>query len=346
MGSALYITADAIGTATGGGSVTYHESRFLSRFFGSEIEIWQFPEAARPWGADDVAAQRLAERPEYKPDLAHFYAGSFTRTVQILKRRGTKIVYTAAAHDIGVSREEHEKLGLPFDYPHLTDPDQWDAYVRGYLLADVVICPSLYSQATMIGYGCEEVTVIPHGIAELPPLKLAPSRFSVAYLGQPGPDKGLIYLLQAWKQLNYHDATLTIAGYGTEHLLGLVRSAGGGNIYLRGRVDDIADVYNNCRLYVQPSASEGFGIEVLEAMAHGRPVVCSKGAGAVDVVRDSDAVHAQCAVVPARDAGALANAIATYTAREVDAKVLRAHAGQFLWEYIEPQYRRVYSDVL
>ena len=50
----------------------------------------------------------------------------------------------------------------------------------------------------------------------------------------------------------------------------LIRHVGGGNIYLRGAVEDVSEVYDNCSLFVQPSASEGFGIEVLEAMAHGR----------------------------------------------------------------------------
>ena len=35
---------------------------------------------------------------------------------------------------------------------------------------------------------------------------------------------------------------------------------------------------------MQPSATEGFGCEVLEAMAHGRPVLCSAGAGSQDVI--------------------------------------------------------------
>ena len=49
-------------------------------------------------------------------------------------------------------------------------------------------------------------------------------------------------------------------------------------------VEDVSDFYNQLSLYIQPSITEGFGIEVLEAMAHARPVLCSDGAGARDVV--------------------------------------------------------------
>ncbi len=45
----------------------------------------------------------------------------------------------------------------------------------------------------------------------------------------------------------------------------------------------MGDFYNRISLYVQPSVTEGFGIEVLESMAHGRAVICSSGAGARDV---------------------------------------------------------------
>ena len=217
--SCLYVTADAIGTATGGGRVTHHEAQALGAV--GDVEIWQFPEAPRPWGADLAACALLERRPQYRPQKAHFYSGTFTKTIELLKARGTLISYTAAAHDIKVSRREHELLGLPFDYPHLIDPDQWQAYLRGYLLADVVVCPSTYSEQIMRGYGCQRIVIIPHGFD--PPTHIArvPDRFVVAYLGQPGPDKGLVYLMQAWEAWSAlrPDTLLVLAGRGMRNLL-------------------------------------------------------------------------------------------------------------------------------
>jgi glycosyltransferase involved in cell wall biosynthesis len=65
----------------------------------------------------------------------------------------------------------------------------------------------------------------------------------------------------------------------------MVRKFGGGNVILKGWVDDIGEFYNSLSLYIQPSATEGFGLEVLEAMSYGRPVLCSTGTGACDLVR-------------------------------------------------------------
>jgi glycosyltransferase involved in cell wall biosynthesis len=302
----LYVTADAIGPATGGGRVTHHESRALATVGKTQLgetQIWQFPQEPRPWGADLAASARLEAFPQYKPKLAHFYSGTFTRTIELLKRRGTAISYTCSAHDIKVSRREHERLGLPFNYPHLLDPDQWQAYNRGYLLADVVVCPSEYAAQIVRGYGCRNVTIIPHGFD--PPARIAkiPARFVVAYLGQPGPDKGLPYLLRAWDTWGgkHPDALLVIAGRGTLDLLPWIRDrCRGGSYHVRGEVVESSDVYAACCLLVQPSATEGFGCTVVEARGHGRPVVCSDGAGARDFANQ---------VVPSCDPAEIASAI-------------------------------------
>jgi len=341
----LYITADAIGTPTGGGKVTHHESQALARVTRGDAHVWQFPNADRPWGADEAASTRLHANPDYRPARAHFYSGTFSRTIEILRARGTRVSYTAAAHDIEISRHEHEQLGMPFDYPHLTDPDQWRSYVRGYLEADVVVCPSQYSAEIMRGYGCKHVVVIPHGFD--PPARVAPipGRFVVGYLGQPGPDKGLRYLIEAWGLWNAlrtnESALLMIAGRGTQHVIPMARElARCGSIYVRGEVPEPSDLYDACCLYVQPSASEGFGCEVLEARAHGRPVVCSNGAGAHE--------HANEAVA-ARDPAALARAIDGWHARwlaDHQAMIKFAHSSaisDLSWGGIRARYMELFA---
>lgn len=306
-GLALYVTADAIGTPTGGGQVTHHESAALASLgSASDTEIWQFPDAPRPWGADLAARARLEARPDYAPRRAHFYSGTFSQTIDLLRARGTTCSYTAAAHDIEISRREHGRLGAQFDYPHLTDPAQWADYVRGYLLADVVICPSTYSARIMERYGCKRVIVIPHGFEPPDRITRIPERFAVGYLGQPGPDKGLVYLLRAWdtwsrEHADVSDARLVLAGRGTLHLVSWIRElCRYGSYEIRGEVTDPRELYDACCVYVQPSASEGFGCEVLEARAHGRPVICSDGAGAHDFATD---------VIPACDSTELVAAI-------------------------------------
>ena len=284
----IYCTADKIGIQTGGGIVTHHEAEAMRSFSNGDIMVWgrdQMNQAngKDPWLWDDYT-RGLVSYPYARCKLAHFYAGTFSRTVSYLKGQNSKVTYTAAAHDVTLSRQEHQKLGMYYDYPHMTIPSLWERYLQGYLDADVLICPSPHSANVMKGFGAKNrIEIIPHGV-DIPEPKpsVKQSQFTVGYLGAVGPDKGLIYLLEAWKKLNYHDATLLLAGGASTSpfVKDLIRGFGGGNIECLGWVDDLSKFYESLSLYVQPSVTEGFGIEVLEACAHGVRTIACKGAGA------------------------------------------------------------------
>jgi glycosyltransferase involved in cell wall biosynthesis len=202
-------------------------------------------------------------------------------------RFGCPVTYTAAAHSIEESKREHNELGIPYNYPHLTDPALWNRYVQGYLDADVLVCPSHHSAEVMRGFGARNrIEVIPHGCRIPEEVHPLPRTFTVGYLGAAGPDKGLRYLFAAWKKLNYRDAVLKIGGRDstTGYMQQLWNAFGGGNVQFCGWQENAEDFYGSLSCYVQPSVSEGFGMEVIEAMACGRNVICSKGAGASDAV--------------------------------------------------------------
>lgn len=282
----FYCTADQIGIETGGGVVTKNEVMALDKLGETVVVSCNAANSkGHAFAPDDMADGILLDLcTRYKFKIAHFYAGTFTKAVRKLRSEGTKVFYTAAAHSLKLSQEEYAKLGIPYSYPHITDPEQWKKYVAGYVESDVVVCPSTKSAEIMKEFGCQKVEVIPHGI-ELPKVvQPLPKTFTVGYLGQVGPDKGIIYLLQAWKKLKLKDAKLVMAGRSTMQILDMIRREGGGNIQLLGFVKSPSDLYNISSVYCQPSVTEGFGIEILEAMAHGRPAIASEGAGAVDAV--------------------------------------------------------------
>lgn len=368
--SFLYITADHVGTETGGGVVTANEVAALGRLSGSyglccrgwlEFEHQSNPvDWKDPWLWDQYVVRELRRqesvgKPPYK--LAHLYAGTFTETVKYLKSHGTKVSYTAAAHSIEASKQAHTDLGLPFDYHHLTDPLQWEKYVGGYLAADLVICPSTHSKQCMEGYGCKNVVVIPHGCTLPAEIKPPPSRFVVGYLGSYGADKGVRWLLEAWKKLNYSldEAVLVLAGRDSvspfvDEMVHRYFGFGGGtrsnSIQQVGWVKNVSDFYNSISLYVQPSTTEGFGIEVLEAMAHGRQAVCSKGAGAYDLVADTGAG----VEVPPRSPDRIVGAIAMYKSRpdlwDRWAAKAREEAEYHTWEIVQQKYVEAWRKLL
>ncbi len=351
---ALFLTADKIATQTGGGIVTRHESDAL-RGLDPHCVVWDrdfLHRGSDPWGWDQVACKRLRESPEILDvtDVCHIYSGCFSDTVRLLKSRGVRVTYTVAAHDRKVSQREHEALGLEFPYPHLVEPMLWDRYIEGYRLADVIITPGSVPRNTIWGYDhqfeSKPIDIIPHGcdLPELPIVPL-PERFTVGYLGAYGPDKGVRYLLEAWKSLNYTEAILLLGGKESlsPWVTHLVSTYGGGNIIRTGWVENVSSFYSQCSLYIQPSATEGFGCEILEAMAHGRPVLCSDGAGACDLVPEASRFRA-C------DSKDLAERI--YLTKEcmdyigMDLAAWRSAALPFTWDSIEKRYQQVWTSLL
>jgi len=180
------------------------------------------------------------------------------------------------------------------------------------------------------------------GSITTPPTSL-PDRFVVGYLGSCGaPDKGVRYLMEAWKRLNYADALLILAGRDSTSpwVRQMWQQFGGGNVHFAGWQEDVSSFYDSISLYIQPSASEGFGIEVVESLAAGRPVLCSRGAGACDVV-------APTMTFPACDADALADAIHNARAgwHPDQEQCLRA-AAKYTWGKVRQQYVDLWQSLL
>lgn len=348
----LFGTADVIGTETGGGVVTRYELQALQTFQeGVTLTMdanqnnpnnYKIPNSpyAQDYIADAMTLQMLSE----PIGLAHFYSGMFSKTIWRLKNAGAKITQTIAAHDSTLSREEFQKLGIPYDFPHLNIRELFLTYVEGQLMADKVICPSTASKRIVESYGVRDAIVIPHGInppeAPLP----MPTTFHVGYLGQVGPDKGLIYLLGAWTKLNLNGHRLMLAGRDSAQLAPIWNSMGGkGEIEFMGWVNSPSWLYGRCSVYVQPSVTEGFGIEVLEAMSYGRPVIVSDGAGAQDVVTHG----VDGFVVPKRNPDAIADLIMTLkndpVRMEAMGKAAREKALLYSWDKIIPQYHELWK---
>lgn len=350
----LYITADRVGTQTGGGSVTAHEASALATFAEQRNDhvltasIDHAQPFKNPFEQDQEILGWVKDTCRHEtPVLAHCYAGCLTETIAYLKSLGCKVVYTAAAHNVGLSMQEHQKLGVPFEYPHLTEPKLWRQYLKGYQEADVLVCPSIHSADIMRVYDCKQrIEVIPHGCHLPETTKPLPVTFTVGYLGSFGCDKGVRYLLKAWRKLAYKDAILMLGGRDSTSswVQHLIATYGGGNVWCRGWIENVSDFYDDCSLYVQPSVTEGFGMEVLEAMAHGRAVVCSVGVGASDLL-ELDSCY------PPMDVDVLCERIDRWHRRHkvgLEGGLMhnRSQASSFTWDKIHARYQNLWKEVL
>jgi glycosyltransferase involved in cell wall biosynthesis len=122
--------------------------------------------------------------------------------------------------------------------------------------------------------------------------------------------KGFDLLIEAFKKVvaEVPNAGLLIGGEGDEKnsLEEAVKQAGlSENVRLPGLVHDVHEVLAVCDLYVNSSKWEGLPMTLLEAMAHGKPMV------ATDVGGNSEVVHDQITglLVASNDQNGLSQAI-------------------------------------
>jgi glycosyltransferase involved in cell wall biosynthesis len=132
----------------------------------------------------------------------------------------------------------------------------------------------------------------------------------VVSLGRLARLKGYDLLIKAFRQVvtAVPGAVLLIGGEGEEksRLNELVESAGlGESIRIPGLIREAHEVIASCDLYVNSSRWEGLPMTLLEAIAHGRPMVATDVGGNSEVVRDG----VTGILVPPEDTESLAGAI-------------------------------------
>lgn len=113
----------------------------------------------------------------------------------------------------------------------------------------------------------------------------------ILYLGRLVPEKGIRYLIDAYKNINT-SKKLVIAGGSSdtaEFEAELKNSAqGNGNIIFTGFVQGkiLSELYSNAYLYVLPSDLEGMPLSLLEAMSYSNCCLTSDIAECADVIGD------------------------------------------------------------
>jgi len=345
--TSVFITTN-LNLESGGGIVSLHEEKALETvtyvervITDSDIncKLPKLPNTARAFLWDYLTANELKN---YKVNIAFFNGSPFGITTRLLKP--AKIIVDVPAHNAEISIEEFEKLGISYPFMHMKDPFLWSVYSQHIKNADVTLCPSRMSAKYITKKLSlkNKVIVIPHGCFLPEETNTEHPNFNITHVGTNSPDKGQIYLVQAWRQLRQRielSGNLFMVGRGTS----IWTSFGA---FCFAHVPNIGKVYKKCSVYVQPSVTEGFGLPVLEAMAYARPVIVTKGAGASELVEDGKDGF----VVPIRNAGAIKEKLQYFydNPSEIErmGKNARKKAEKHSWKIIETKYQKLIQEVL
>lgn len=147
---------------------------------------------------------------------------------------------------------------------------------------DAVLWPTAIQRSEVEQrFGASPVhVVVPHAVpavASVAPLSARdPGR--VVMLNRLAPGKRIDHAIRAFEAVvrNVPGATLDIYGEGSEHdaLQALIDERGlSAHVVLRGRTDDPGPVLDAASVFVSTSAFEGQGLSMVEALAHGCPVI-------------------------------------------------------------------------
>jgi glycosyltransferase involved in cell wall biosynthesis len=148
--------------------------------------------------------------------------------------------------------------------------------------------------------------------------------------------KGAHYLLEAWHLLNA-GRTATLDVYGQLQVPPCLSAAVPDTVNFHGSVPKpmLFEAYRSGDVLVFPTLSDGFGLVVAEAMAHGLPVITTDQAGAADLVSPDNG-----RIVPAADPRALADALRWCLDNRERLQAMRPHALDTARRRQWPDYRR------
>lgn len=125
-----------------------------------------------------------------------------------------------------------------------------------------------------------------------------------------------------------------------------IRAVAGPVCEIRGfeRREELLDLYRRATLLAYPSAYEGFGLPVVEAMAHGCPVLCARNSSLIEIGGRSAIFLDD--VTPEGIATALAEVLSDREALAVRGEAGREEAARYSWPASATATRDVYRQAL
>jgi glycosyltransferase involved in cell wall biosynthesis len=306
-----------------------------------------------------IYADWLLSRQLPASDVFHGWTGLCLACLRAAKRNGAvTIIENPSMHPRDwqhIVLEECKAFGIrPSECRAVLPSSLIGRMEEEFEVCDFIIVPSAVARDSFSDAGYSgKVQVVNAGIDHhfFKPSALPASReiFRVCYTGRVELAKGVVYLLQAWKQLGLMNAELVLIGEVAPEMKSLIHQYTTPTVRFTGYLPSnrVADWYRDSDVFAFPSVNEGLARVMLEAMASGLPVVGTKSAGAEDCITPGE----DGTIVPARDSGALAEAMLWHfrnrEATEVMGKAARAKIeARFTVSKYEERMIRFYNSLV
>jgi glycosyltransferase involved in cell wall biosynthesis len=313
-------------------AATYPEDRFLFCYRPKQFRHARLPHSGN-------VSRRLLQ-----PPLPVFGAELFHALNQRVDRRPARRVISTF-HDLFV---------IAGDY---STPDFRARFTRQAKLAatnsDMIVAVSTFTAdqvISLLGVEKSRIRVIPHGV-DLPPDPGEGGREDlILFVGALQTRKNVHRLVEAFERLPGRWRLVLAGASGGYRAAEIVeqieRSPARSRIQLTGYLPqhELEALYRTARIFAFPSLDEGFGIPVLEAMAHGVPVITSNRSALPEVAGDAAMLVDPNSVDDIE--GALVNLIGNPALRAELAARGRNRAAQFPWAGAVDATYNAYREIL
>ena len=256
------------------------------------------------------------------------------------------------------------------DLAFLREPEHFTAHGAAYFRqalritqneASAVIVPSAATAKDCVDAGIDRdrIQVVQHGIptASVADGEVAAFRLRngldrpyLLWVGTLEPRKNLRALLEAYSLIRSEGTDLDLVLVGPQgwgetgnDVRVAVERLGADRVHRLGLVsrEDLQAAYAGARAFCFPSVWEGFGLPVLEAQAHGTPVVTSRGTSMEEICGPS------ALAVDPHDVASLAEALLLASGPRHDelSSSGRTNSARFTWEAAVAATAHVYQNV-
>jgi glycosyltransferase involved in cell wall biosynthesis len=225
-----------------------------------------------------------------QPPLPTFTADLFHALNQRVDRRPTRKV-VSTFHDLFVMTGEYSS-------PEFRTRFAGQAR-RAAANSDLIIAVSEFTASQvrdLLQLDNSRIRVVPHGVRQ-PVMGPGSQRENlVLFVGALQTRKNVIRLIEAFEKLSGDKDPWRLvlagapSGYQADRILERIeKSTCRDRVEIAGYVSlsELESLYSRASIFALPSLDEGFGIPVLEAMAHGVPVVTSNRSALVEVAGDA-----------------------------------------------------------
>lgn len=244
-------------------------------------------------------------------DIVYLDSERYPRVGQVARKKGMVTVgYQRMANISYISdvlNEEKKKFGIESKFLNKKLNNRRNA---GLGAMDFILAHSGLVKDTDIGVGIDESRIqVVYGCVDAAYYKPDPvrrgSKSVVLFSGHDPLLKGLMYLLEAWKNVPHREfnTELWVAGDCTEEIKERYRHVSG--IRYLGTVTNMREVYQQASIFVHPALIDAGPKVVTEALSSGLPAIVTNGVGYSEIIRDGYNGF----TVPARNADALTKTI-------------------------------------